>query len=385
MVHDPTPPGLTLLRVSAGSTTLDCTTMPSGALGPDYPTVACNVGGELQAARERPGVEPSDARAHLSRAGDAGQPSANTASATCSRRLRAGADVDRVGDGGGADGDHRQERRHRARAPATPSAGRSRSTNTGPYPLDAFTVTDALPAGTTLADVAVGGATFPAANLAAPKTAPDGSVASFAGGTVTVQGGKLAAMGVYSFAIDALVASGANDGATIANVAQATPLGGAAVSSPAAVTTVQSQPPPLMLTKRVTPHDGADRRFGRVYADGDAVEPAAGAAVPRRSDRSRAQARRGQGQRRGGRLRRRAGAGGRRHALLRRRRAHADGDAAGGRHAVGAAGRAVRRHGAAVGRRRRCRTSPRSPTPAARRRRRRSRSWCPTRRRPAPR
>ncbi|MGZ3438125.1 MAG: hypothetical protein ACXVDD_01330, partial [Polyangia bacterium] len=59
VVHDVTPPGLTLLRVSAGAATLDCTTTPSGALAPDYPLVTCNVGGELQAQVSDAASNPS--------------------------------------------------------------------------------------------------------------------------------------------------------------------------------------------------------------------------------------------------------------------------------------------------------------------------------------
>ena len=73
-------------------------------------------------------------------------------------------------------------------------------------------------------------------------------------------------MATYSFAIDARVDSGANDGTTITNVARVTPLGGAAVELAApATTTVQSPAPPLLLHQAGHAHVGQDRRSGHVY------------------------------------------------------------------------------------------------------------------------
>src|SRR5439155_801784 len=82
---------------------------------------------------------------------------------------------------------------------------------------------DVIPAGAAFLDVALAGATFSAADLASPRTAPDGTVASFAGTTLTLQGGKLAAGAALNVAIDARVDSGSGDGATITNSARATP------------------------------------------------------------------------------------------------------------------------------------------------------------------
>ncbi len=252
VVHDPTPAGLTLLRVAAGSATLDCTTTPSGALGPDYPMATCNVGGELQVQVSDLASNPATLVLSYRAPSMAGMVT-NTATATCtggcapapmsSATASVVTPTMTVAKSG----------------PATARAGDTvrwniTVTNTGPFALDSFAVTDAVPGGAAVADVAIAGATFSASDLASPKTAPDGSVASLVNATtVGVQGKTLASMAAYSFAIDARIDTGAVDGATITNVASATPLGGAPATSPAVTTTVQTQAPPLQLQKRVSP------------------------------------------------------------------------------------------------------------------------------------
>ncbi|MCU1282033.1 MAG: flagellar motor protein, partial [bacterium] len=251
VIHDVTPTGMTLLRVSAGSATLDCTTTPSAALGPDYPTVTCNVGGELQAHVSDFAANPAPLLLTY-RAPPAAATVVNTATASCTGGCTT-APTSSASATVVAPSVTVQKT-----APATVRPGDTvrwtvTVSNSGPYALDSFTVDDTIPAGATLLDVAVGGATFSAADLATPKKAPDGTTASLAGATLTVQGGKLASMAAYSFSIDARVDSASGEGATIANVARATPLGGAPVASPPATTTVQTQAPPLILQKRVNP------------------------------------------------------------------------------------------------------------------------------------
>lgn len=248
VVHDPLPAGLTLLRVSAGASSLDCTTMSSGAVGPDYPTVTCNVGGELQAHVSDLASNPAPLVLAY-RAPAAPATVTNSATATCS---------------GGCSPAPTSSATASVVAPSLtatkvgPATARPGDSvrwsvsikNDGPYALDSFTVDDAIPAGTTLVDVVLGGATFSAADLASPKTAPDGSVAQLSGSALAVKGGKLASMATYAFAIDARVDAGQSDGATIVNVARVS-VGAASFSSPPATTTVNSQAPPLSLQKRV--------------------------------------------------------------------------------------------------------------------------------------
>ncbi|HEX8954610.1 MAG TPA: hypothetical protein VF945_22300, partial [Polyangia bacterium] len=247
VVHDPTPAGLTLVRVSAGAAMLDCATMGSGALGPDYPTVTCNVGGELQAHVSDLASNPAPLLLAY-RAPSTPASISNTATATCSGGctpaptstasamvIAPSLTVTKSG-------------------PATAQPGSTVGwtvtvTNTGPYPLDSFLVDDNLPAGATLLDVVIGGATFPAASL--PKTAPDGTTARLVGSMLEVQGQKLASMAAYSFAIDAR-ADVSVDRTALTNIATATPLGGAPVNSPPATTIIQTQAPPLLLTKIVS-------------------------------------------------------------------------------------------------------------------------------------
>jgi fimbrial isopeptide formation D2 family protein/uncharacterized repeat protein (TIGR01451 family) len=249
VVHDPTPANLTLLRISAGASTLDCTTMTSGPLGPQWPMVSCNVGGEVQAQALDSASNPAPLVLTY-RAPATPAMISNTSTVTCS--------------GGCTPAPTSTASATVATptmsivksAPPTVLPGASvrwnvTVTNTGPFTLDSFTVDDAIPAGTTLSDVIVGGVTFAATSL--PKTAPDGTTASFANGTLTLAGGKLASMEARSFAIDARVDSGANEGGTISNIARVTPFGGTPVSSPPATTTVQSQMAPLTLQKRVNP------------------------------------------------------------------------------------------------------------------------------------
>ena len=251
VIHDVTPAGLTLLGASAGAATLDCTTHSSGALGPDYPLVSCNVGGELQAHVSDFASNPAPLLLSY-RAPATAASVVNTATATCN----GGCSPTPSASASASVAVPSLMVQKTAPASARPSdilRWTITVTNPGPWSLDSFTVDDAIPAGTTLLDVAIGGATFSAADLASTKRAPDGASASFAGTTLTVQGPKLASLAAYRFAIDARLDSSPNEGATIANVARATPLGGAPVASPAATTAVQSQAPPLMLQKRVTP------------------------------------------------------------------------------------------------------------------------------------
>jgi len=249
VVHDPTPAGLTLLRVSAGAATLDCTTTPSGPLGPDYPMVSCNVGGELQATVNDLTSNPATLNLTY-RAPPSPATVTNSASATCS---------------GGCTPTPTASATATVVAPtmtiaksgaATARPGQTvrwtlTVTNGGPYPLDSYLVDDVLPAGTTFADVVIGTATFSAADLASPKTAPDGTTATLMGGKLELQGKMLASMAASTFFFDAVVDSAANEGGTITNQATATPLGGATVSSPTVVTTVTSQAAALTFTKTV--------------------------------------------------------------------------------------------------------------------------------------
>ncbi len=251
VVHDPTPAGATLLRVSAGTTTLDCTTTPSGPLGPDYPLVTCNAGGELQAQVSDTATNPAALTLTYRAPSTAGMVT-NTATATCTGGCAPAPSASAMTTVVAPTVSVAKT------APATSRPGDTLRwtitvTNSGPAALDAFTVDDALPPTTTLVDVAVAGATFTTADLAAPKKAPDGSTVSLAGATVTLAGGRLASMASYSFAIDARNSGPPVEGATIVNTARATPLGGAPVSSPPATTTVQTTAPPLTVQKRVMP------------------------------------------------------------------------------------------------------------------------------------
>lgn len=247
VIHDPLPAGATLLRVSAGSSTLDCTTMASGALLPDYPTVTCNVGGELQAHVSDVPSNPALLVLTYRAPSTAGTVS-NSASATCT--------------GGCAPAPMST-----ASAPVVaPTVGIAKSvppttrpgqnvrwtvtvTNGGPYPLDSFTVDDPLPATVSFGDIVVGGVTFTAPQLATPQTAPDGAQVSLAGSTVHVVGPKLASMATYTIIIDSQVGNGSPDGQPIANTATVMP-GGASAS---ATTTVHAEQAPLTIKKSVTP------------------------------------------------------------------------------------------------------------------------------------
>lgn len=251
VIHDPLPAGPTLLRVSAGAKSLDCTTMGSGALGVDYPMVSCNVGGELQAHVADASSNPPALQLTF-RAPSTPAMISNSATASCS---------------GGCSPAPSSTAMANVVAPTltvtksgppTVLPGKSLRwtvtvTNGGPFPLDSFKLDDTLPAGSTLTDVVIAGATFSAADLASPRTAPDGTVASLAGSALHLDGRSLASLATFSFSIDALVQSAANEGDSLSNVATVTPPVGPAVSSPPAVTTVQSQAPPLMLNKSVAP------------------------------------------------------------------------------------------------------------------------------------
>ena len=222
-----------------------------------------------------------------------------------------------------------------------------------------------IPAGTTFADVAIGGATFSAADLGAPKTgARRQRRVAHRRHARACKARSSRRMATYTFAIDARVDSAANDGSTITNVATADAARRrdrefAAGDDDRAVASAA-----VAAAKARQSHNGADRRFGHVHADGDADRARSRArsrssirSIPRSSSApSRSTAPPSPAAPR--RCRRR------RHALLRRRRTHRHRRAAGGRHAVRAARGRDRRHRAAVGGARRCRTSPRSPTPA---------------------
>ena len=249
VIHDPAPPGHTLLRVAAGSATLDCATSGSGALGTDYPSVSCNVAGELQAHVSDFASNPAPLTLTY-RAPSTPTLSSNTATASCF-----GGCVPAPSASSTAPVVAPTLTVSKSAPPtARPGDGLRWSLsvgNSGPFALDGFTVDDTLPAGVTLTDVAVGGVTFTAADLASPRTAPDGTQLSLVGTTVHLAGGKLASMASYAFAIDARIAA-APGVATLQNVARATPQGGATVSA-AAQTTLEGQAPPLQLTNRVGP------------------------------------------------------------------------------------------------------------------------------------
>src|SRR6185312_12936396 len=185
-----------------------------------YPMVSCNVGGELQATVNDLTSNPATLNLTY-RAPPSPATVTNSASATCS---------------GGCTPTPTASATATVVAPtmtiaksgaATARPGQTvrwtlTVTNGGPDPLDSYLV----------ADVVIGTATFSAADLASPKTAPDGTTATLMGGKLELQGKMLASMAASTFFFDAVVDSAANEGGTITNQATATPLGGATVSSP---------------------------------------------------------------------------------------------------------------------------------------------------------
>jgi uncharacterized repeat protein (TIGR01451 family) len=251
VLHDPTPAGLTLLSVAAGSATLDCSKPgASGALGLEYPMVSCNVGGEVQARVADTASNPAPLvltyRAPLAPGSVVNSASASCMSG-CTPAPTASASASVVAPTMTA----------QKSGPATASAGQIirwtiSAGNAGPNPLDSFTVDDPLPGGATLVDVVVAGSTFSAADLLSPHTTSDGAQVSFANGIVHLVGPRLPPMGSYGLAIDARVEPNV-EGSIIANTATVTPLHGPTVVSPAAKTAVSSAEVPLTLSKRVAP------------------------------------------------------------------------------------------------------------------------------------
>ena len=150
VVHDPTPAGLTLLRVSAGAATLDCTTI---AVRPARTRLS---DGDVQRRRRAAGAGQRCRRRIRRRCCSpiARRPRAaivsNRASATLQRRLHARADRRRR---------RRCDRARRHRAKTAPPSVRPGDTlrwnitrhQHRPLPLDSFTVNDAIPGGATLA------------------------------------------------------------------------------------------------------------------------------------------------------------------------------------------------------------------------------------------
>jgi fimbrial isopeptide formation D2 family protein len=251
VLHDPLPAGHTLLQVQAGASSLDCTTTPSGALGPEYFSVSCNVAGELQAHVVDSASNPMPLVLTYRAPATAGT-SSNTVTATCS---------------GGCTPAPSASASAMVLAPTMTIAKSGPATvhpggaiawslsaaNTGPLPLADWSVDDALPAGAALVDVVIGGATFTAADLALSRTAPDGAQVTLSGVTLHIKGPALASQASYAFTIDAKADANAKAGTTLVNSAKATPAGGMAASSPSVTTTIQMTATSLALSKRVTP------------------------------------------------------------------------------------------------------------------------------------
>src|SRR4051794_19540719 len=79
VLHDPTPPGHTLLNVTQSGKLFDCTTGGSGTL-PSGVNVTCNAGGELQLAipDSLNAIQPFSVQYRVT-----GMTSSNTVTATC--------------------------------------------------------------------------------------------------------------------------------------------------------------------------------------------------------------------------------------------------------------------------------------------------------------
>ena len=232
-MHDPAPAGLTLLRVTAGSATLDCTASPIGrARPPTYPSVACNVGGELQAQLNDSDSNPTALAAHLPRAVDAGDRHQHgerePARAAARRRRRRPRRRRRR-----ADADRAQERPARRRAAATAVRWTLTVTNGGPFALDSFTVDDAIPAGATLHRRRRRRRHLHRRRSRhAAARPPTARTASFAGSDADGERQVLASMAAYSFSIDARRRRGSRRRHRPSSTSRArTPLGGAPVSS----------------------------------------------------------------------------------------------------------------------------------------------------------
>lgn len=252
VLHDVTPAGLTLGTLTAGSAMLDCTTTPSGALGPSY-TVTCNAGGELQVKVADGAANPPPIVVSY-RTPSTAATITNNVTATCSGGC-APAPMSSATAMVVAPSMTVTKTGPPNVKPGGAIAYAIVAGNTGALPLSSWAADDALPAGTTLVDVTIGGATFTAAQLSTPRTAPDGATVSASGNAIHVVGPMLQPSATYGFTIGATANASDAANMSLVNVAKVTPLGmsGATVSSSPVTTTVQMNAVSLALAKRVAP------------------------------------------------------------------------------------------------------------------------------------
>jgi uncharacterized repeat protein (TIGR01451 family) len=215
LIHDPTPPGFTLLTVQSGTSTVDCTTSSGGTLA--GATVTCNAGGELQVT----GVKPSLVLLVTYRvdAVPAGGTASNTASVTCTTCTvpapntavvavqAAPLTITKIVDKPTA-------------APGETVKYTVTVTNSGTQPAIGWTLHDALPTG-----------------LKYQSSTP---AATVSGNTLDWSPPPLNPSQMFIATITATIDPAITNGTTLSNVATVTPKGGAPLDSSPAVTTINA-------------------------------------------------------------------------------------------------------------------------------------------------
>jgi uncharacterized repeat protein (TIGR01451 family)/fimbrial isopeptide formation D2 family protein len=248
VLHDPLPAGHTLLSVTAGGNTVDCTTVASGSLGNGILAV-CDSGGELQISIPDNITNPPAFNLQYRVTGSA---SSNTASATCSSASQC-------------------PRQSTASVPVvvapltitkavdkpTAAPGESLSytvtvQNGGAATASGYGVHDVLPAGLTFKSLRIANMTFTAATLPQAQ-AQAGTSATLTGNTLDLLPPPLPAGQTFTAVITCDIDAAATNGTVYSNVASVTPQGGSAVNSAAATTTVNVAMMFPDFTKRVTP------------------------------------------------------------------------------------------------------------------------------------
>jgi uncharacterized repeat protein (TIGR01451 family) len=227
VVHDPLPPGHTLLTVSDGASTVDCTTMTTGNL--TNAAVTCNAGGELQVALNS--IVNSLNLTLRYRVN--GTSSSNTATVTCNSGCP-------VSDSATVPVMPAPLTLTKTVDKPTAAPGESLTytltvTNGGTTTASGYAVHDVLPAGLTFKSITIAGATFTSGTLSQAQ-AQVGTTITLSGNTLDLLPPSLTGGQAFRAAVTCDIDANATNGTVYTNTAQVTPQGGTAVSAQATTT-----------------------------------------------------------------------------------------------------------------------------------------------------